>query len=252
MFKFLYQNFFYEPLYNGMIGLLDLLPWLSVGFAVIVFTIIVKSILFPLSRKSVRTQLEMKKIEPEINKIKEQYKDDKNTQAQKIMALYKESKINPFAGILLVIIQLPILWALYSIFLRGGLPVINTDILYPFIKVPESIDMSFLGFDITQKSTIFALVAAFVQFIQIQITMPKTQKVKKDENKSVNFKDELARSMTFQMRFIAPIMIFVVARSFSMVVSLYLITASVFAIVQEYVMKRRLEKSNSSQVALNK
>ena len=242
MFHFIFQNFFYAPLYNGMILLLDYIPWINVGVAVILFTCIVKVILFPLSKKSIKTQLEMKLIEPELEIIKAKYKDDKKVQAEKIMAIYKERGINPFSGIVLMLIQLPVLIALYYIFLRGGLPTIDHTTLYSFVKVPDSISMMFFGIDVGAKSTIFAILAALAQFLQMQLTLPKTVKPKPGENKPTGFKDELAKSMNMQMKYVMPIIIFLVAKSFPVVVSLYLITSSLFAVGQELYMKKQMEK----------
>ncbi len=218
------------------------------GVAVILFTILIRFILFPISQKSVRTQLEMKKIEPELDAIKLKYKDDKQLQAQKVMEVYKTKGINPFSGILLLIIQLPILWALYAVFLNGGLPEINTELLYSFVRVPESVNMLFFGIDVAAKSTIIALIAGLTQFVQIWLSTKKNAKpVVVNNGEKPSFKDELAKSMGVQMKFVMPFMIFIVARSFPIVVSLYLITSNVFSIVQEYIMERKLNKQENEQ-----
>lgn len=239
MFHFVFQNFFYAPLYNGLILILAFIPYINVGVAVILFTCLVKVILFPLSKKSIKTQLEMKNIEPEIESIKSKYKDNKQAQAEKIMQIYKDKGINPFSGIVLMFVQLPVLIALYYIFLRGGLPNIDHTTLYSFVKIPDSINMIFFGFDVGLKSTIFAVLAGFAQFFQVQLTLPKVQKSKND-GKQLGFKDELAKSMNMQMKYVMPIIIFLVAKSFPIVVSLYLITSSVFAIGQEIFMRRKM------------
>lgn len=247
MFSFLYNTFFYQPLYNGLIIFLAYIPWINVGVAVILFTILIRLILFPISQKSVRTQLEMKNIEPELDEIKNKYKEDKQVQAQKIMEVYKKKGINPFSGILLLIIQLPILWALYAVFLRGGLPTINTDLLYSFVRIPEGVNMFFLGIDVAGKSTLLAAVAALTQFLQISLSTKKNPKPVQKDGQKPSFKDELAKSMGVQMKFVMPFMIFIVARSFPIVVSLYLITSNVFSIVQEVVMAKKLKKQQDEQ-----
>src|SRR3989344_1032016 len=108
---------FYQPLYNGLIALINILPWEDAGFAVIVFTILIKLILFPLSKKSVVTQFRLKQLAPEIEKIKKTY-TDKQEQSRQMLQLYKTNKINPFLSIILVFIQLPIIFGLYFVFLR--------------------------------------------------------------------------------------------------------------------------------------
>jgi YidC/Oxa1 family membrane protein insertase len=241
MISYVYNLILYKPLYNAFIGFIGTFPWVDAGIVVIIFTIIIKLILFPLSQKSVRSQIEMKKIQPDIDNIKLKYKDNKQEQALKTMALYKEKGVNPFAGIFLALIQLPILIALYMVFYKGGLTNINTDMLYSFIKVPDEINTFFLGiFDITQKNTILAVIVAVGQFFQIKFTMPAAPKKAEGEKKDTSFQGELARSMSTQMKYVMPIFMFFVARSFASLVSLYLITASVFAIVQELYMRKKI------------
>jgi YidC/Oxa1 family membrane protein insertase len=244
MFSTIYNVLLYKPLYNAFIGLVGTFPWIDAGVVVIIFTIIIKLVLFPLSQKSVRSQIEMKKIQPEIDEIKLKYKDNKQEQALRTMNLYKEKKINPFSGIFLAFIQLPILIALYMVFYRGGLTNINSDILYSFIHVPENINKIFLGlFDITQKNTILAIVVAIGQFLQIKFTIPAIKKVE-GAPKDTSFQGELAKSMNMQMKYVMPVFMFFIARSFAAIVSLYLITASVFAIIQEFYMRKKLNKEN--------
>lgn len=239
--SFLFHNFFYIPLYNGLVFFIDIIPFHNVGFVVILFTCIVKIIIFPLSQKSIKTQFEMKQIEPEMNEIKLKYKDDKKLQAEKTMQLYKDKGINPFAGIFLMLIQLPILIALYFVFLNGNLSKIDTSILYSFIKIPDSINMIFFGINIADKSIFFAFLVAIAQFFQMQITIPKPKKIeKKDEKKTPAFSDELAKSMNMQMKYVMPVIMFFIAKSFPLVISLYLITSSLFAIGQELYVKEKL------------
>lgn len=234
----LFHLFFYEPLYNGLIFLIGVLPWADVGIVVILFTCIVKLALFPLSKKSVLTQIRMKEIQPELDAIKEKHKDNKQEQALKVMALYREKKINPFSGIILIFIQIPIIFALYYVFLKGGLPKIDMDSLYSFIKVPASIDISFLGLmDITQKSYLIALAAAITQFFQVKFAMPAVKKSNKKAGEN-SFKDDLARSMSIQMKYILPIIIFFIARGLPAVVALYWATSNLFAIGQELYLRR--------------
>ena len=231
--SFLFHNFFYAPLYNGLILFINIIPFHNVGLAVILFTCIIKVIIFPLSQQSIKTQFEMKQIEPEINELKLKYKDDKKIQAEKTMELYKNKGINPFSGILLMLIQLPILIALYWVFLKGGLPKIDELTIYSFTKIPDIINMNFFGTSVADKSVFFAVFVALSQFLQMQITIPKPKKVEVKDGKNVTFSDELAKSMNMQMKYVMPVIMFFIAKSFPLVVSLYLITSSLFAIGQE-------------------
>lgn len=243
--SFLFHNFFYAPLYNGLILFISILPFHNVALAVILFTCIIKVIIFPLSLQSIKTQFEMKQIEPEINDIKVKYKDNKQLQAEKTMQLYKDKGINPFAGIFLMLIQLPILIALYWVFLKGGLPNIDQSTIYSFTKIPEVINMNFFGTSVLDKSILFALFVAITQFLQMQFTIPKS--VKKESKENPSFSDELARSMSMQMKYVMPVIMFFIAKSFPLVVSLYLITSSLFAIGQELYVRSKY-KGNTNQV----
>lgn len=232
----LFTLVFYQPLYNGLIFLMDLIPWADAGIIVILFTFIVKLVLFPLSRSAVKTQVLMKKSEPEINAIKEKYKDDKQEQARKVMALYKEKKINPFSSIILVLIQLPIVIALYRIFWASSLPSVSQELLYSFVNVPASISMNFLGIlDISQRSLILAILAGVSAYFQARFSMPKLPPKKE----TPSFKDDLARSMSLQAKYLLPFFIFFISYTVSGAVALYLITSNIFTIGQEIVIKRR-------------
>lgn len=242
MFSSAFNIILYQPLYNGFIGFIGAFPWIDAGIVVILFTILVKLILFPLSQKSVRSQIEMKKIQPDIDLLKVKYKDDKQEQAKQTMALYKERGINPFAGIFLALIQLPILIALYMVFYKGGLDVIHTEALYSFIKAPAEVNKMFLGwFDITDKNTILAVIVALGQYLQVHFTLPAMKKTDKNEPKDKSFQNELAKSMSTQMKYVMPVFMFFVANSFPALVSLYLLTSSIFAIGQELYMRKKVK-----------
>ena len=246
--SFLFHNFFYAPLYNGLILFINVVPFHSVGLAVVFFTCIIKVIIFPLSQQSIKTQFEMKQIEPEMNELKLRYKDDKKLQAEKTMQLYKEKGINPFSGIFLMLIQLPILIALYWVFLKGGLPKIDQNTIYSFTKIPNTINMVLFGINVAEKSVLFALLVATAQFFQMQITIPKPKKTEIKDGKTPAFTDELAKSMNMQMKYVMPIIMFFIAKSFPLVVSLYLITSSLFAIGQELYIRNKYKKSTNQVV----
>lgn len=235
----MYNTFIYKPLYNGFVYLVDVFPWMDAGVALIVFTLIIKFILFPLSKKAIITQLMLKKVEPEVKVIREKYKGDNQALGRETMALYKKYKINPFSNFLLLLIQLPILFALYSIFYNAGLPEIKPELLYSFVNIP-TIDINFLNLlDISKASTIMALVAAVAQYIQLSISLPKTDKSKIDPN---DFQQRMAQSMGSNMKYVFPVMVFLISWKLASAIALYWTVSSLFMIGQELFVKRRLEK----------
>jgi len=235
--SFLWNTLFYDPLYNSLVFLISIVPWHDVGFAVIILTLVVKLILFPLSKKSIISQVKMKKLEPELKKIKDNFKD-KQEQAKKTMALYKENKINPFSGFFLILLQLPIILALYFVFFKGLSFDQNT--LYSFIKVPENINFNFLGLiDMQGKSLFLAVLAGVTQFFQTKISMQAVPPAGPEKS----FKNELMKSMNMQMRYVLPVFIAFVAYQISAAVALYWVVSNLFTIGQEiFVIKKIRQK----------
>src|SRR3989344_8822665 len=119
MIKYLFGLIIYDPLYNGLIFLMDILPWADAGVSVIIFTFLVKLALFPISLKAVRSQLQMKAIQGDIDTLKEKHKNNKHAHAEAMMALYREKGINPFCSVFLALVQIPIILCLYYIFYSG-------------------------------------------------------------------------------------------------------------------------------------
>ncbi|MEK7081996.1 MAG: YidC/Oxa1 family membrane protein insertase [Patescibacteria group bacterium] len=233
-----FHTIIFVPLYNGLVFLIDITPFADVGIAVIVFTCIVKLSMFPLSKKAVKTQMAMKAIEPETEKIKNQFKNNREELARQTMALYKKHQVNPFSSFAVILIQIPIILGLYYVFFKGGLPTINTDWLYSFVAAPDKVNMLFLGLlDISKKSILLALLAGVTQFFQAKLAMPPI----KPRGDKPDFKADLARSMGLQMRYIFPVVVVFIAYSISGAIALYWTTSNIFAIGQELVIRRQLK-----------
>ena len=148
--------------------------------------------------------------------------------------------MNPFASILLILIQIPVVIALYfSVYSGGGiaLPEINTALLYSWVMEPAVVTMNFLGmFDITQRSIMLAVAAAVTQYIVVHLTMPKL--APKEADAAPDLKADFARNMQLQMRYVMPILIGVVAYSISAAIALYFLVSNITAIGQEYFVRK--------------
>ncbi len=239
----MFQTFFYDPLYNALVFIINHIPGGDVGLAAIILTCLVKIVLFPLSKQASRTQIKMKLVEPELAKIKEKYGENKEEFARKTMEFYKQNNLNPFASFFLILIQLPIIIALANIFYRGGLPTINPTILYSFVHVPQHINTMFLGLiDVTQKSFILSLLAGLAQFVQIRLSVPANAPVNRAEGSKGSFAEDLSRSMNTQMRYVMPVFLFFISLFVSGAVALYWITGSLFMIGQELYFRRTIKK----------
>ena len=234
----IWDTVLYEPLLNALAFLVSVIPGGDVGIAVIVLTILVKLILFPLSQKSIESQAEMSILTPELNKIKASGAS-KEEQAKQTFELYKKHKVNPFSGCLLVLIQIPIIFALYFVFYKG----INfqSDALYSFIRIPENINMTFLGIiDIAGKSLILAVLAGVSQYLQAHF-MPKPVPAPSAAGSAPSFAESFTKSMHMQMKYIFPFIVAYIAYSISGAVALYWITSNLFMVGQQIYVKK--EKS---------
>jgi len=245
--SFIWHTFFFDPIYNSLVFFIDVIPGGDVGFAIICTVVLVKTVILPISLKAARTQLAMREIEPKLTEIKEKYKNEREVQAVKTMELFKEADVNPFLSILLLFIQIPIVIALYFAVYKGGgvaLPEINTILLYSFIPTPETVNMIFLGFmDITMKSLPLAVLAGVTQFIHTHLSLPPQKP--RDPKTEPNFKDDFARSMHIQMKYVMPILILVVAYTISAAIALYFTISNLMAIAQEYVVRHKGLKMKS-------
>jgi YidC/Oxa1 family membrane protein insertase len=242
----MFNTFIYEPLYNALIALMHALPWADVGVVIIAFTILVRLVLFPLAQRAVKTQIAMKDLQPKFEEIKGKFKDNKQKQAEETMRLYREEKVNPFASFLVLLIQLPIVFGLYFVFLRGGLPMIDLTHLYSFLPVPSEPAMTLFGIiDISGKSVVLALLVGITQYIQVRFAAPPVPPKKRSDKPS--FKDDIARSMHLQMRYVMPVIVAIIAYTLSALIGLYWTTTNLFTIGQElYVRKRWKQKEEKS------
>jgi len=247
MWSSIWHTFFFDPVYNGLIFFIDTVPGGDIGIAIILITIVVKLLLLPLSLKAARTQRLMRILDPKLKEIKKKFKDKREEQARAMMEAYREAGLNPFASIFLVLIQIPIIIALYLSVSRGGgvpLPDINIAVLYSFIPEPETVNMMFLGLvDMAAKSLPLALLAGFSQYVHAQLSIPKPE-AKKD-GAEPNFKEDFARSMQTQMRYVMPLIIFFVAYTISASIALYFTVSNIVAIAQEFVVRR--ERNNTDE-----
>ena len=242
MFSYIWHTVFFDPIYNLLIFFIDTVRNGDVGLAIIATVIVVKTILLPLSIKAAKTQKIMREVEPKLKEIKEKHKDDREALSRAMMAVYKDANINPFASVVLVFLQIPIIIALYLAVSNGGginLPGVTTTLLYSFVEVPTIVTMNFLGLvDIASKSILLALAAGVTQYIFTAMSLPAlTPRV---EGASPNFKEDFARNMHIQMKYVMPLLIIFIAYTISATIALYFIVSNLVAIAQEfYVRKHR-------------
>ena len=226
----LWITLIYQPIYNALVFLAQHVTAHDVGLAVILLTIIIRLILLPLSKKMVISQYKMRALAPKLAAIKAQ-KLDKQAEAKATMDLYKDEKMNPFSGCLFLIIQLPILFALYYV-LREGIG--QPEHLYSFLST-EGLHNMLLGvLDITKPFLPFAILAGLTQAVQAFLT-PIQQPAAGD----TGFQGQMAKTMGIQTRYVLPIIIIVIAAKLAAAVALYWVVANIFSIMQELYFRKK-------------
>lgn len=234
----------YKPLFNILVFLIWFFPNDSVGWAIIVLTILIRLLLLPSSAKSIKMQKQLKEIQPEIDQIKEKYKNDSQGQAKATMDLYQRYKVNPFSSCLPTLIQLPILLVLYYVF-RAGLNTARFDeLLYTFTPRPETVNTIFLGINLANPNLYLAILTGIFQFIQTkQMTASQPQGTKKQGQQNA-VQDALNKQLLYMM----PIFTVLIATKLPAALALYWIVTTVFLIIQQwYLMKDpTLDKSGVS------
>ena len=232
----MFETFFYQPILNLLIFLYNIVPANDLGIAIVLLTVIIKLVLYPLSKKSLESQKDLQALQPKIEKIKAKYKNKKEEMSRAMMALYKENKVNPFSSCLPLLIQLPFLFAVFRVF-RNGFNGDSLNLVYSFINRPEVINNISLGIiDLSERSIVLAILAGIAQFWQSKMLMAKRPAVK-----SPGAKDEDMMSiMNKQMVYFMPAMTVFISLSFPAGLALYwFITTLLTGVQQLYIFKKK-------------
>lgn len=231
----IWNTVIYQPIYNTLVFVAQHVTAQDVGLAVIVVTILIRFILLPISKKSIVSQYKMRLLEPKLQAIRDK-KLDKQQEAQEQFALYKQEGINPFSGCLYLLIQLPILFALYFAFFRG---IDQPQHLYSFLST-EGLQNTLFGIiDITKPYLPLAILAGITQGIQAWL-MPKPTV------SGEGFQAQFAKSLSTQTKYILPIIIIVFASRLASAVALYWAITNIFSIAQELYFRKTLNLQSKS------
>lgn len=221
----------YQPLFNTLIIFYNYLPGHDFGLAIILLTLFIKLVLYPLSLKSIKSQKALQKLQPQLEKIQKEYKNDKEKQAKETLELYRKEKMNPFSGLFLALLQLPILIALYKVFWEGLKPEALA-YLYAFVATPTSINPVFFGLiNLSQPNLALSLLAGALQFFQTKMLLPTAKELSKKGN--------MASIMQKQMTYVFPIITVIILLKLPSALGLYWSASSIFSIIQQYVVLKK-------------
>ncbi len=229
----LFHSIFYQPLFNGLVFFYNTIAFRDVGLAIVLLTIAIRFILFPLFYKSFKNQAIMQKIQPELQKIQHEHKENKEKQAQAMMELYRQHNVNPFSSFLLLFVQLPVLIALYRVFLKGFADVALVD-LYTFVANPGHMNTVSLGLiDLGKRSILIVVLAAIVQYYQGRASLPAGRHGVPKQGGSLPAGRQGAQDMARKMVLLGPALTVMVLFTLPAAVGLYWLTASAFSLVQQ-------------------
>jgi len=231
----LFNTIFYQPILNLLVFIYNFVPGHDLGITIIILTIVIKIVLLPLSKQSIKSQKALQELQPKIDEIKKTHAKNKEEMSKAMMQLYKDSKVNPFSSCLPLIVQLPFLFAVFQVF-RTGLSNGSLDLIYSFIHRPELINSIAFGFlDLNKPNIALAVLAGAAQFWQTKMMMTKKPEVvtpaAKDEN--------MMAVMNKQMLYFMPVMTVVIGISLPGGLSLYWFITTVLTILQQmYIFKK--------------
>jgi len=215
----IFETILTQPLLSLLVFFYNFIPGHDLGVAIILLTVVVRIILFPFSRLSLKSQKAMQEIQPKLEEIKKKYAGNREGQAKAMMNLYKENKVNPFSSCLLLLIQMPILIAVFQV-LRVGV-------------VDSSLNLVAFGFlNLSQTNIFLAIVTAVFQYFQMK-TLPTAKPapvfVKKDGAKDEN----MAAMMNKQMKVMMPFLTLVMGMTLPSGLMLYWLIGLFFSMLEQ-------------------
>jgi len=254
-FSSIAYNIFYRPMFNLLLFFASILPGYRFGLAVIALTLLIRLLLLVPNQRALESQKAMMKIQPELEAIKKKYKGDQEKISQETLALWQKHKVNPAGGCLPLLLQLPILIALFYV-VKGGFSPYQGYIVYGFLQHLEVAKVSSDFFGILNLEVVNAtwlpVLVGLLQFFQMKLTFARRQ-TKKDGTEVIDIKEdgsaEPAKKKSLQeqmnvmnktMLYFMPVMIALMVASLPSGVGLYLFISTLFGIGQQLVVNRRI------------
>lgn len=255
----IFDTLLIHPILNVLVAIYQLLSVFQIpsalGFAIILLTVVIRVILYPVISAQMRTSKKMQNVAPHISKVKEKHKGDAQRIQKETMLLYQEHGVNPAAGCIPLIIQLPVIWALYGVLQNivkyTTVKPINDALYFDFLKLTTLWDTHFFGLPLFKSPSqllesmgflifLVPIITGVFQYFQTKILMPPPAT---DNKKEVNKKpkgtaEDFAASFQKQSLYLFPVMIGFFSYTLPIGLSLYWNTFSLFGIIQQQIMDR--------------
>lgn len=252
-----FDTFLINPILNLLIAIYTMIHGLglpgALGLSIIAISVLIRLVLWPLTSAQLRSTQKMAALKPHLDRIKSEHGHDKLRHQQEVSKLYKEHGVNPLAGCLPLLLQLPIFIALYNVLIKilefdktDFLININSRLYFPSFHLADKPDTSFLGYSLstapnqwTQVGFVILLVpviTGLLQFIQSKMMTPPSggKALVKKENKKGDMEETMSQVQS-QMLYIMPAMIAFFSYGFPVGLSLYWNTFTIIGIIQQYI-----------------
>jgi len=216
----MFNKILYQPILGVLIFIYKYVAFHDLGVAIILLTIFIRFLLLPFFYHGAKAQTKIQHLQPMVKKIQEDHKHDKEKQTQALLDLYKEYEINPFSSILLLVIQLPVLIALYQVFLRGLSNAVFDN--YNFLSL----------INLNHKSFFITLLAALAQYYQGKLMLPNAG--------SGNQAADKANQM--MLLYMGPLLTLVVLSNLPSALGVYWLVSSLFSVGQQIFINKALAK----------
>lgn len=234
----LFRIAFYKPLYNTLVFLVKIAPSRDLGFAIIILTILIRLVLLVPSQRAIVSQRRMQELQPKLNKIKKEFAGNQERIAAETMKLWKEHKVNPFGSCLPMLVQFPVLIALFYV-IQNGLNPDNTYLLYSPLKNVDlnNVHTNFLGIlELTKVNKyVLPLIVGALQFFQLKLTTFNKKKKEEGQQEPSSEMETANKTMTYIM----PVMIAIFTASVPAGVGLYWGVSTLFALGQQVIANRK-------------
>ncbi|KKQ45184.1 MAG: 60Kd inner membrane protein [Candidatus Moranbacteria bacterium GW2011_GWC2_37_8] len=240
----LFDTIIYQPLYNILIFLYNIVPGSDFGISIILITVLLRTFLIPLYKKQIESQKKMQILQPKIKALQEKTKHDKEQQTKQLMELYKEHKTNPFSGCLPIVIQIIFFLAIYRVLINISNSGLTADAsqLYSFVTDPGKINQFFISLvDLTKPSIIIAALAAIAQYFQTKMLMASQPVTPKSEDGQPDF----AQIMSKQMLYLGPFLTLFIGIKFPAGLSLYWLAGTLFMLIQQILLDKKTSSLKS-------
>lgn len=215
-----FNTYLYGPILSLLVFIYQNFAFRDLGLAIILLTVLVRIALFPLFYKSVKSQVLIARLQPDVKRIQETYKKDKEKQARELIKLYRDHHLNPFSGFLVLVVQLPIIFALYRVFLNG-----LSDTAFDNHLFFGLIDLSTANF--------FIIVgAAALQYVQGRVSLQISP-----DGGGKGGGVSLGRTMVV----IGPALTFIILSQLPSAIGVYWATTTIFTIAQQWYVNKKVK-----------